>query len=403
MDSRAQDIFESKAFGETLFEITLAQGGTGPQSKHYVKLRPYAKEFIQNLGKLFDIRVFTWGLRHYAQEVVKLLDPDDKTIHSKIVTRDDCTDTMNAHSREIQQKDLNRIFPCSESMVIVVDDDPRVWASAQKNLLTIPKFEFFPIASEYAHGRSASSAGVSSSGFELEALKSRDNENILQSYERFLITLHGLFFRYLEVNEKLSDVRFLIENIRSQILQDVSIVFSGVFPKEIPFVRNREVMIANDYGALVFEDFPENHEITHLICARKNTEKHKKAMTKGIHAVSPKWLWASIFHFQRMPEIEFQVEAEVSSEYFCKNLLSVGELVEKMSQFLDEMYGISLSPESRKRKREDELHKEDVDESDDFADLEELNYGEEHNEEDGEEQDDFEDLEQELDAALDEE
>jgi RNA polymerase II subunit A-like phosphatase len=87
---------------------------------------------------LFDVRVFTWGLRHYAQEVVKLLDPEDKTIHSKIVTRDDCTNTLTS-SKEIQQKDLNRIFPCSQSMVLVIDDDPRVWASAQRNLITIPK------------------------------------------------------------------------------------------------------------------------------------------------------------------------------------------------------------------------------------------------------------------------
>lgn len=101
---------------------------------------------MHNLREFFDIRIFTWGLRHYAEEVVKLLDPQNITIQSKIVTRDDCVDTMHAHSRQIQQKDMSRIFPCSELMVLIIDDDPKVWESAQKNLLTIPKCNSIPMS-----------------------------------------------------------------------------------------------------------------------------------------------------------------------------------------------------------------------------------------------------------------
>jgi hypothetical protein len=39
MDPRAKEVYESKQFEDSLFEITLAQGGVGPSMKHYVKLR----------------------------------------------------------------------------------------------------------------------------------------------------------------------------------------------------------------------------------------------------------------------------------------------------------------------------------------------------------------------------
>jgi RNA polymerase II subunit A-like phosphatase len=136
-DSRAKDLLGHEEFKDTLHEVFLAQGHTG---HHYIKLRPYAREFIHNLQKYYDIRIFTWGLRHYAERVVELLDPEDKIIHSKIVSRDDMG---LGDVKTVQQKDFTRIFPCDDEMVIVIDDDPRVWASAQENLLTIPKCKCF--------------------------------------------------------------------------------------------------------------------------------------------------------------------------------------------------------------------------------------------------------------------
>lgn len=147
-DARAKDLLGVPEYKDSLHEVFLSQGHSG---HHYIKLRyvfyifswilifmirPYARQFIHNLQKYFDIRIFTWGLRHYAERVVELLDPEDKIIHSKIVTRDDMGLT---NTKFVQQKDFNRIFPCSDSMVIIIDDDPRVWASAQKNLLAISK------------------------------------------------------------------------------------------------------------------------------------------------------------------------------------------------------------------------------------------------------------------------
>jgi hypothetical protein len=263
--------------------------------------------------------------------------------------------------------------------------------------------EFFPLGSEYAHGRSVSGAsGVSNSGFDIGFLKSRDSENILQSYERFLKAIHGLYFRYLNVHDKLSDVRFLVEQIRSQILHDVNLAFSGVFPKEIPFHRNREVVIATEYGASVSEDLTDDSNVTHLICARKNTEKHKKAHSMGIRSVSPKWLWSCIFHFHKVPEELFAVEAEIRSEFFCptEEQISVVEVVEKTSVYLDEMYGVSYSASSGKRKRNDQMTKAEYEASDDFADLDEL---EALGSDAEEEEDEFADLEQEIDQALEDE
>lgn len=175
--------------------------------------------------------------------------------------------------------------------------------------------------------------GLSHQEYDLDVLFKKDSENILQSYERFLIAVHSVYFKSLKKHRPVCDTRLLSEFMRSFILQGTHLVFSGVFPKEVPFLRNREVVIAQSFGATVYENLSDSIEeksITHLICARKNTDKYRKALSMGIHLVSPQWLWASVFHFKKMNESDFPVESSNPyCEVFASELLSVSEFVKK--------------------------------------------------------------------------
>jgi len=41
------------------------------------------------LSSIYDIRVFTLGIRSYAQKVLSILDPEEAFINHNVVTRDD--------------------------------------------------------------------------------------------------------------------------------------------------------------------------------------------------------------------------------------------------------------------------------------------------------------------------
>lgn len=143
VDSKVKNLVHKDAFRDSLFEIKLPGSGNAGSQSHFVKLRPYAREFIKSLNEFFQIQVFTWGLRHYAEQVVRILDPEDEIIKSRIVSRDDVFDPSDPSGhRELQQKELSRLFPCDEKMAIIIDDDPRVWSKVPRNLMRIPKCKF---------------------------------------------------------------------------------------------------------------------------------------------------------------------------------------------------------------------------------------------------------------------
>jgi hypothetical protein len=185
-----------------------------------------------------------------------------------------------------------------------------------------------------------------------------------------LLVIHSLYYRYHEENSQILDTKFLLRFIKSKILSDVNILFSGVFPHETPFHLNREVVLSQEYGAKVSEDFESGtSRTTHLVCARKHTEKHKKAIEQNLFIVSPKWFWMSIFHFKRMDELEFTLDAFSSDRrgYYSNSLIDVAEMIDSTSDALDQIV-------SHKRKLSEEEEKQfsgDQDElSDHFDDIE---------------------------------
>lgn len=43
--------------------------------KYYVKIRPFARDFLKNLSQFFELVIFTAALKEYADKVIDYLDP----------------------------------------------------------------------------------------------------------------------------------------------------------------------------------------------------------------------------------------------------------------------------------------------------------------------------------------
>ena len=95
----------------------------------YVKVRPYAQEFIQNVSKYYEIVIFTASISKYASPLLDILDKE-KNIKYRLY-RDHCT-----YINGIFIKDLKRLNRNLKD-VIIVDNSPLAFAFDSENGLPI--------------------------------------------------------------------------------------------------------------------------------------------------------------------------------------------------------------------------------------------------------------------------
>ncbi len=68
---------------------------------YYCRLRPHARQFLQDVSGYYETHVFTMGTKQYAASVTGILDPDKKLFYGRIISRDDCFDP---HSKALRLK-----------------------------------------------------------------------------------------------------------------------------------------------------------------------------------------------------------------------------------------------------------------------------------------------------------
>lgn len=101
---------------------------------YYIKLRPGLKEFLENVSRLYELHIYTMGTRAYAQNIVKIVDPDRKIFGDRILSRDE--------SGSLTAKSLHRLFPVDTKMVVIIDDRGDVWHWSE-NLVKVTPYDFF--------------------------------------------------------------------------------------------------------------------------------------------------------------------------------------------------------------------------------------------------------------------
>lgn len=102
---------------------------------YYIKLRPGLEEFLRKIADKYELHVYTMGTRAYALNIAKLVDPQQKLFGNRVISRDE-NGSMTA-------KSLQRLFPASTNMVVIIDDRADVWPRNRPNLIKVVPYDFF--------------------------------------------------------------------------------------------------------------------------------------------------------------------------------------------------------------------------------------------------------------------
>ncbi|XP_029402773.1 RNA polymerase II subunit A C-terminal domain phosphatase isoform X2 [Mus pahari] len=139
-----------------------------------------------------------------------------------------------------------------------------------------------------------------------------DDDDHLIHLEEILVRVHTDYYtkydRYLNKElEEAPDIRKIVPELKSKVLADVAVIFSGLHPTNFPVEKTREHYHATALGARVLTqlvlspDAPDR--ATHLIAARAGTEKVRQAQEcKHLHVVSPDWLWSCLERWDKVEE-----------------------------------------------------------------------------------------------------
>lgn len=120
------------------FDLTVSSRRS---SRMYVKLRPNLAEFLERVAARFELHIYTMGTGAYADKVANLMDPDKRFFSGRITSREDFVEG------NWNQKNIQRLFPCDDSMVLIVDDREDVWISGGQtympNLIGARPYKFW--------------------------------------------------------------------------------------------------------------------------------------------------------------------------------------------------------------------------------------------------------------------
>ncbi|NXG49015.1 CTDP1 phosphatase, partial [Psilopogon haemacephalus] len=139
-----------------------------------------------------------------------------------------------------------------------------------------------------------------------------DDDDHLIYLEEILARVHSHYYSkydsYLRrETPEAPDIRKIVPELKSKVLADVTILFSGLYPTNFPMEKTREHYHATALGAKIVKnlvlsaDAPD--KATHLIAARTGTEKVRQAQDcKDLHVVNPDWLWSCLERWDKVEE-----------------------------------------------------------------------------------------------------
>eukprot|EP00656_Telonema_subtile_P012392 TRINITY_DN16236_c0_g2_i1.p1 TRINITY_DN16236_c0_g2~~TRINITY_DN16236_c0_g2_i1.p1 ORF type:complete len:432 (-),score=80.00 TRINITY_DN16236_c0_g2_i1:39-1334(-) len=185
----------------------------------WTKLRPYIREFLQNMNELYQLYIYTMGNRGYANAMARLLDDDQSLFGNRIISRDDLKG---------KTKNLQNVLS-DERCLLILDDSVSVWPDHDRNLLVAPRYHFFP--------QSCKDFGALSPSLLISHRDEDESCGWLPAVEQPLRRVHRAFFDAAEGDKP--DVRDLLAQERKQVLAGVRVLFSGCLLYTSPSPRDR--------------------------------------------------------------------------------------------------------------------------------------------------------------------
>jgi len=250
----------------------------------WTKLRPYYHQVLEEASKLFDLHVYTMGERGYAEEMVKLLDPDKSFFGDHIVSKNDSTSNS--------VKDLDVLIG-TEKSVLILDDSPKVWHRHRANVLEVERYHFFPSSLKHFHIR----------GKCLLERKNDENSKFgpLASVLKVLKEIHKEYFSNTEPGE--TDVREILKARKKRVLAGCNICFGKMFPEGgAPEHLERHPLwkLSEEFGAVCTRLLDDG--VTHVV---SSTDIALGQTAKAV-VVKPQWIYASAYHFARAREERYR-------------------------------------------------------------------------------------------------
>ncbi|XP_062867634.1 RNA polymerase II subunit A C-terminal domain phosphatase isoform X2 [Trichomycterus rosablanca] len=166
-----------------IFHFRLGRG----EPMLHTRLRPYCKEFLEKISKMYELHVFTLGSRLYAHTIAGFLDPEKKLFSHRILSRDECID------------------PFSKTGNLRED----VWKFAP-NLVTVKKYVYFKGTGDInapPGSPEVQMAKKTTGNFSSQPVESSDSSKTLGHDEKHSSGKPG--FQAIENEEQLSKTRTL--------------------------------------------------------------------------------------------------------------------------------------------------------------------------------------------------
>lgn len=200
--------------GKDNLEIVQFRGNGG--YKFMVKMRPYLMRFLLGVVDNYQIFIYTMGTRDYAESIMASINrqlsdysPADTPVYQfkteQIISRNE---NFTGGYKQIQ-----RIVPCNESMVLILDDNQQVWSKSQ-NLVYTKKYYFFNET-----GLQKDQADPLES--QVRVLDQTDG------YLLFTLSVLNIMHRVFYAKQQSPDVRDIFYFYKRYLLHDLHFAFTG--------------------------------------------------------------------------------------------------------------------------------------------------------------------------------
>lgn len=103
---------------------------------YHTKFRPNCKKFLEEMSKMFELHMVTFGERSYAHKIAGFMDPDRRFFHDRILSRNEIFNPIS------KTDNLKALFPRGDLMVCIIDDREDVWNYA-RNLICVQPYVYF--------------------------------------------------------------------------------------------------------------------------------------------------------------------------------------------------------------------------------------------------------------------
>lgn len=122
------------------------------------------------------------------------------------------------------------------------------------------------------------SASIQDVNTESKTIHIYDTDDYLLHLQDILRTIHHAYYQMYDDNCKqkeevktVPDMKIVLPYVRRKVLENVTIVFSGVIPTNIPVEKSKPYLVAKSLGAIITDRVTET--TTHIVAARLGTAK----------------------------------------------------------------------------------------------------------------------------------